>query len=219
MTTTPLKVVVADDHPMIREGLRTVLNALPDFELAAVAATGEEAVAAAAATQTDLVIMDLHMPDLDGVQATTRILAARPQVGVLVLTMYDDDQMLVAALKAGARGYLLKGANHDEIVRALRSVAAGEAVFGTGVAQHALDRLTGHHVAMNPFPQLTDRELEVLDLLGQGLGTQQIAHKLFISPKTVRNHIANILAKLDLSDRAQAIAVARQAGLGARSTG
>jgi DNA-binding NarL/FixJ family response regulator len=219
MTATPLKVVVADDHPMIREGLRSVLRALPDFELAGEAGTGEEAVAAATATQPDLVIMDLHMPDLDGVQATTRILAARPHVGVLVLTMYDDDQMLVAALKAGARGYLLKGANHDEIARALRSVAAGEAVFGKGVAQHVLDRLSGHGMATKPFPQLTERELEVLDLLAQGLGTEQIARKLFLSPKTIRNHIANILAKLDVRDRAQAIALAWEAGLGSGSRG
>ena len=219
MTVTPLKVLVADDHPMVQQGLRTVLDALPDFELAAVASTGEEAVTAAAATQIDLVIMDLHMPDLDGVQATMRILAARPQVGVLVLTMYDDDQMLVAALKAGARGYLLKGANHQEIARALRSVAAGEAVFGKGVAQQVLDRLRGQHAATNPFPQLTERELEVLDLLAQGLGTEQIARKLFLSPKTIRNHVANILAKLDVSDRAQAIALAREAGLGSRSRG
>ncbi|MDQ3932427.1 MAG: response regulator transcription factor [Actinomycetota bacterium] len=219
MTTTPLKVVVADDHPMIREGLRTVLNALPDFELAAVAATGEEAVAVATATQSDLVIMDLHMPDLDGVKATARILAGRPQVGVLVLTMYDDDQMLIAALKAGARGYLLKGANHDEIVRALRSVAAGEAVFGRGVAEQALNRLRGQHSTTNPFPQLTEREMEILKLLGEGLGTQQIAHKLFLSAKTVRNHIANILPKLDVNDRAHAIALAREAGLGSLATG
>lgn len=133
-------------------------------------------------------------------------------MAVLVLTMYDDDEMLRAALKAGARGYLLKGAGHSDIAQALRSIVTGGAVFGAGVADQVLDRLAGR-AATNPFPQLTQRELEILELLAQGCGNQDIARRLHLSPKTVRNHVANILAKLDVPDRAQAIAIAREAGL------
>ncbi|MGH8898002.1 MAG: response regulator [Egibacteraceae bacterium] len=214
MTASPLKVLIADDHPVVHEGLRAVLSALPDLELVGTAATGSEAITAAATSQPDIVVMDLHMPDLDGVAATKQILAANPGVTVLVFTMNEDDEMLVAALKAGARGYLLKGASHADIARALRSVAAGELVFGTGVADQVLDRLTGRVAVADPFPQLTPRELEILGLLAQGCGNQDIARRLYLSPKTVRNHVANILAKLDVPDRAQAIATAREAGLG-----
>lgn len=213
MTAVPLRVVVADDHPIVREGLQAVLAALPDVALVDTAATGAEAVAVAAARQPDVIVMDLHMPDLDGVQATRQIVAAQPDVAVLVLTMDQDDEMLIAPLRAGARGYLLKGASHNDLARALRAVAAGDAVFGTGVADHVLGRLTGRVVMADPFPQLTPRELEILTLLAQGRGNQDIACQLFLSPKTVRNHVANILAKLDLPDRAQAIAAAREAGL------
>lgn len=214
MSTKPvIRVMIADDHPIVREGLRAVLAALPDFELVATAATGSEAVTAGTTHHPDVVVMDLHMPDLDGVQATRQLLAAHPDTAVLVLTMYDDDDMLLAALKAGARGYLLKGASHSDIAQALRSIVAGGAVFGTGVADQILGRLAGR-ATPNPFPQLTRRELEILELLAQGCGSQNIAHRLYLSAKTVRNHVANILAKLDLPDRAQAIAAARDAGLG-----
>ncbi|MGH8885089.1 MAG: response regulator [Egibacteraceae bacterium] len=214
MTASPLKVLIADDHPVVHEGLRAVLSTLPDLELVGTAATGSEAITAAANSQPDIVVMDLHMPDLDGVAATRQILAANPGVTVLVFTMNEDDEMLVAALKAGARGYLLKGASHADIARALRSVAAGELVFGTGVADQVLDRLTGRVAVADPFPQLTPRELEILGLLAQGCGNQDIARRLYVSAKTVRNHVANILAKLEVPDRAQAITTAREAGLG-----
>ena len=214
MSPAPLKVLVADDHPIVREGLRAVVATLPDFELAASAAGGIEAVELAAADPPDVVVMDLHMEDLDGVAATQQILATHPRALVLVLTMYEHDDMLVAALRAGARGYLLKGASHTDIARALRAVAAGEAVFGSGVADQVLDRLTGRTPTTEPFSQLTHREREVLALLAQGLGTQGIATSLYLSPKTVRNHVASILAKLELPDRSQAIAAARRAGLG-----
>ncbi|HLL65714.1 MAG TPA: response regulator transcription factor [Micromonosporaceae bacterium] len=214
MSTEPLRVLVADDHPIVREGLRAVLATVPAFVLSGVAASGTEAVALAAADPPDVVIMDLHMPDLDGVAATRQILAAHPRAAVLVLTMYDNDDMLVAALSAGARGYLLKGASHTDIVRALHAVAAGEAVFGSGVADQLLRRVAGRAPVVEPFPLLTQREREVLTLLAQGLGTQHIAARLYLSPKTVRNHVASILAKLDLPDRAQVIAAARRAGLG-----
>lgn len=213
MTAIPIRVMIADDHPIVREGLRAVLAALPDFELIATAASGEEAVSAGTAQHPDVVVMDLHMPDLDGIQATKQLLAVHPDIAVLVLTMYDDDEMLLAALKAGARGYLLKGASHADIAQALRSIVAGGAVFGTGVANQVLGRLAGR-AAANPFPQLTRRELEILELLAQGCGNQDIARRLYVSAKTVRNHVANVLVKLEVPDRAQAIAVAREAGLG-----
>ena len=215
MTTAgPLRVVIADDHPIVREGLRAVLTTLPDLELVGTAATGAEAVAVAAANRPDLVVMDLHMPDLDGVEATKQSLGAHAETAVLVLTMYEEDDLLVAALKAGARGYLLKGAGRSDIAQALRSVAAGSAVFGVGIADQVIGRLTGRVTDTNPFPRLTRREAEILELLARGCGNQDIARRLYLSPKTVRNHVANILAKLEVPDRAQAIATAREAGLG-----
>jgi DNA-binding NarL/FixJ family response regulator len=212
--SAPYKVVAADDHPMIREGLRAVLATLPDFELVAEAGTGAEAIEAVAATNADIVIMDLHMPGIDGAEATRRILSRNPKVRILVLTMFDNDEMLVAGLRAGARGYLVKGANHAEIAGALRSVAAGEAVFGKGVADQVLDRLSGRVTHARPFPHLTAREYEILDLLASGLGTRDIARKVFLTDKTVRNYIAIILTKLEVPDRAQAIVAAQRAGLG-----
>jgi DNA-binding NarL/FixJ family response regulator len=218
MTRTSIRVVVADDHPVVREGLRAVLDALPEFELVGSAASGEEAVSVVIAAQPDVVVMDLHMPNVDGVQATEQILAVQPDVAILVLTMYDNDEMLVAALKGGARGYLLKGASHGDIARALRAVAGGEAVFGRGIADHVLARLTGRVAPAKRFPQLTNREMEIPELLAQGSGNQDIARRLYLSPKTVRNHVANILAKLEVPGRAQAIASAREAGLGSDRT-
>ncbi|MGI9001802.1 MAG: response regulator [Pseudonocardia sp.] len=219
MTSSPLRVLIADDHPIVREGLRAVLAALADFELVGTAASGREAVSAAAECRPDVIVMDLHMPELDGVQATSAVLADHPEVAVLILTMYDDDEMLVAALQAGARGYLLKGASHTDIAQALRTVATGGAVFGTGVANLVLDRLMGRAAAQAPFPQLTPRELEILGLLAAGSGNQDVARRLYLSPKTVRNHVSNILAKLGVADRAQAIAAARAAGLGPPAVG
>jgi DNA-binding NarL/FixJ family response regulator len=216
-TKAPRRVLIADDHPIVREGLRAVLAALPDFELVGTAASGREAVDIAADCQPDVIVMDLHMPELDGVQATRVVLGAQPDVAVLILTMYDDDEMLVAALTAGARGYLLKGASHGDIAHALRSVAAGSAVFGTGVAELVLGHITGRAAPPPAFPQLTPRELEILDLLAAGCGNQEVAGKLYLSPKTVRNHVANVLAKLGVADRSQAIAAAREAGLGRRA--
>lgn len=214
MTGKPWRVLIADDHPIVREGLRAILAVLPDFELVGEATTGTEAVEGAQTAQPDLVVMDLHMPDLDGVEATRQLVAASPGLAVLVLTMHDDDGMLIAALQAGARGYLLKGAGHNEIAQSLRSVVVGGAAFGVGVADHVLLRLTGRAQPQAAFPQLTRRELEVLDLLAGGTGNQEIARELWISAKTVRNHVANIVAKLEVSDRFQAIVLARDAGLG-----
>ena len=211
-----VRVMIADDHPIVREGLRAVLAGQPDIELVGTAASGREAVDMAAACSPHVIVMDLHMPELDGVQATKAVLAADPEVAVLVLTMFDDDEMLVSAIKAGARGYLLKGASHADILHALRSVVGGGAVFGSGVVELVLGHLTGRGPRRS-FPQLTARELEVLELLASGAGNQEIAGRLYLSPKTVRNHVANILAKLAVPDRAQAIVVAREAGMGGDS--
>jgi DNA-binding NarL/FixJ family response regulator len=208
-----MNVLVADDHPIVREGLAAVIATLPEFTLSGSAADGVEAVRAADAEPPDVVVMDLHMPRLDGVAATRRILAAHPHAAVLVLTMDEHDDMVVAALRAGARGFVLKGAGHADIARALRAVAAGDAVFGSGVAARVLDRLSGRVPAEDVFPELTAREREVLSCLAGGAGTQDIARRLHLSPKTVRNHIAATLAKLGLPDRAQAITAARAAGL------
>jgi DNA-binding NarL/FixJ family response regulator len=214
MIPPPLRVMIADDHPIVREGLRAVLAALPDFDLVGSAASGREAVDLAAQCRPDVIVMDLHMPELDGAAATRQVLAARPEVAVLILTMFDDDEMLVGALGAGARGYLLKGASHGDIAHALRSVSAGSATFGTGVAELVLGHIAGGDAPAPAFPQLTPRELEVLALLAVGRGNQEIARRLDLSPKTVRNHVANILAKLGVPDRAGAIARGREAGLG-----
>lgn len=212
--TDVLRVVIADDHPIVLEGLESVLSRIDGVELAGVASNGAEAVELADRTAPEVVIMDLRMPEMDGATATRRILANKPETAVLVLTMYDSDEMLEEALKAGARGFLLKGSNQQDIERALASVAAGEAVFGTGVADQVLTRLTANRAGSQPFPELTPRENEVLELLAQGCGNQQLARRLFISPKTVRNHVANVLAKLGVPDRAQAIVTAREAGYG-----
>lgn len=216
MTVAPggrTRVVIADDHPIVTDGLTAVLAGAADLELVAVASDGGEAVDAALTHAADLVIMDLHMPTLDGIEATRRLTAERPEIAVLVLTMRDDDDGIRAALQAGARGYLVKGATRDAILAALRTVASGGIVFGGVAATQVVGRLTGQ--VERPFPALTAREAEILRLLAEGLGTEQIARREFLSPKTVRNHVSNVMTKLGVSDRAQAIAMARDAGWGA----
>jgi DNA-binding NarL/FixJ family response regulator len=210
-----LRVVIADDHPVVQQGLTLVLSAASDVDLVGTASNGHEAVALTAEHRPDVVIMDLHMPGLDGVAATRRITADGP-AAVLVLTMHDDDELLFAAIRAGARGYLLKGATNDEILSALHAVARGEALFGAPVAQRLLDNVAGH--AALPLPELSGRERQILELLVARCGTNEIARRLFLSPKTVRNNVSSILGKLHVSDRAQAIALARDAGLAPGST-
>jgi DNA-binding NarL/FixJ family response regulator len=213
-----LRVLIADDHPVFRGGLRALLATDPDLEVVAEAADGAEAIALTAREQPDVVLMDLHMPDRDGVDATREILSKDPQVAVLVLTMFDDDDSVFAAMRAGARGYLLKGTNQADIVRAVHAVGTGGAVFGPAVAQRVLEYFA--HAQSRPavaFPQLTDRERGVLDLLAQGLSNSRIAARLSISEKTVRNHVSNIFAKLAVADRAQAVVRAREGGLGTGS--
>lgn len=209
-----ITVVVADDHPMVRTGLRAVLEGMPEMELVAEAATGEQAVAAVAEHHPDLVVMDLHMPGIGGLEATRRIRAMAPRTGVLVLTMDEEDAALFAALRAGACGYLVKGASYNEVKAAVTLAAAGEAVFGPAVAARVL-RLLATTPLADPADRigLTDREREVLGLLAAGRGTNEVARRLHLSPKTVRNHVSAILTKLQVPDRAQAIAWARAAGL------
>jgi DNA-binding NarL/FixJ family response regulator len=214
-----LRILIADDHPIVRDGLRLALQQLSDAEVIGEAAGGLAAVRSTAELQPDLVIMDLHMPgEISGIEATRQIVQVSPHVAVLVLTMFDDDTSVFAAMRAGARGYLLKGADQDEIARAVRAVAHGEAIFGPAIAAKVLNYFSASRGVPSPpaFPELTEREREVLELVAQGLSNQQITRRLVVSPKTVRNHISNIFAKLQVADRAQAIVRAREAGLGSR---
>lgn len=215
----PVRVVLADDHPMFRYGLRAVLAAAAEVEVVAEAGDGEELVALVERERPDVVLTDLAMPGLDGAAATRRILLQHPDTGVLVLTMHEDDEALLGAMRAGARGYLLKGADRAEIVRAVLAVASGEAVYGAAVARRIVDFFTAaqRRYAAQVFPQLTVREREVLELVAGGSGNHEIARRLVLSEKTVRNHVSTVLLKLQVPDRASAVARARDAGLGASS--
>ena len=212
----PIRILIADDHPLFRAGLRALLESIPDTEVAGEAATGEEAVEVALALVPDVVVMDINMPRLNGIDATRRIVDQSEDVKVLVMTMHDDDEAVFAAIRAGARGYQLKGAAQDETLRAIRSVANGEAIFGPGIADR-LQRFLAATPTLDPsqaFPQLTDRELEILQLLAERRTNADIAARLFLSQKTVRNYVSAIFAKLQVADRAEAGLVARAAGLG-----
>jgi len=215
--TEPIRVLVADDHPLFRDGLTALLTDGADTELAGAATTGDEAVELARETQPDVVVMDLRMPGLDGIEATRRIVGDSPHIAVLVLTMFDDDDSVFSALRAGARGYLLKGADREQIRRAIRAAADGEIIFGAQLAARMLAYFTATPAPPPVFPQLTGREREVLELVAQGRPNAAIATRLFLSQKTVRNHVSNILTKLQVADRAQAIVRARDAGLGHQS--
>ena len=212
----PIRILIADDHPLFRAGLRALLDSVADTEVVGEAETGEEAVEVALALAPDVVVMDINMPGLNGIDATRRIVDESEGVNVLVMTMHDDDEAVFAAIRAGARGYQLKGAAQDETLRAIRAVANGEAIFGPGIAER-LQRFLATPPALDPsqaFPQLTDRELEILQLLAQRQTNAEIAGKLFLSQKTVRNYVSAIFAKLQVADRAEAGLVARAAGLG-----
>jgi DNA-binding NarL/FixJ family response regulator len=211
----PIRVLLADDHPVYRDGLAALLGSVPGIDVVGTAGTGEEAVDRAADLQPDVVVMDVQMPGIDGIEATRRVTADSPHIGVVVLTMAEEDSTLFAAMRAGARGYLLKGANQAEIVRAITAVAQGEAIFGPAVARRVADFFAGSPGAtVEAFPQLTPREREILSLVAAGRSNAQIASALFLSPKTVRNNVSNIFAKLHVADRAAAIIQARDAGLG-----
>jgi len=215
-----LRVLVADDHPVFRSGLGALLGTEDGVEVVGEAATGLEAVRLVAEMQPDVVVMDLHMPELDGVAATRQIVHDSPHVAVLVLTMFDDDDSVFAAMRAGARGYVLKGTNQAEVVRAVHLVGAGGAMFGPAVAQRVIEFFSRPRPATVAvaFPQLSDREHEILDLVAQGQSNTSIASRLGITDKTVRNHVSNIFTKLAVADRAQAVVRAREAGLGGGSS-
>jgi DNA-binding NarL/FixJ family response regulator len=210
-----IRLLVADDHPAFRRGLELMLTGIADIEIVGEAETGERAVELTASCTPDVILMDLRMPGLDGIEATRRLTRAGSAAAVVVLTMFEDDDSVFAAMRAGARGYLLKGAEQDEIVRAIRAAAAGEAIFGPEIAQRVIAHFTsGSGSTAAAFPSLTDREREVLELVAAGKGNATIAHELMISLKTVRNHVSNIFTKLQVSERSQAIVKAREAGLG-----
>jgi DNA-binding NarL/FixJ family response regulator len=209
-----IRVVIADDHPIVREGMSALLTSLPGFVVAGVAATGRDAVREVVLTRPDVAVLDLQMPGLDGIAATKEIARAAPEVAVLVLTMFSDDDSVFAAMRAGARGYLVKGAEQEEIARAIRAVAAGEAIFGPAVAERVLGFLTGPSAPEVPFPELTSRERQILDLLAAGLSNGAIGAELGVAAKTVANNVSAIFAKLQVADRASAIIRARDAGLG-----
>jgi DNA-binding NarL/FixJ family response regulator len=212
-----LTVLVADDHPVFRDGLQVTLEDSADIDVVGAVADGQAAIEQARRTRPDVVLMDLRMPGVGGIEATARIAAELPATAVVVLTMSEDDDSVFAALRAGARGYLLKEASAEDITRAVRAVAGGEAVFGPRIADRVLAFFSAaalRGAAAVPFPQLSAREREVLDLVAQGCDNPTVARRLFLSEKTVRNHVSACLHKLQVASRAEAVALARDAGLG-----
>jgi DNA-binding NarL/FixJ family response regulator len=211
-----IRVLIADDHPLFRGGLRSLLESVADMEVVGEATTGEEAIQLARSCGANVVVMDLNMPGLSGIEATRRILETGEGVHVLVMTMHEDDEAVFAALRAGAHGYQLKGALQAETLRAIRAVANGEAILGPTIAERLQRYLATPSVAdpADAFPHLTEREVDVLQLLAERRTNAEIAEKLFLSQKTVRNYVSGILAKLQVADRAEARLVARAAGIG-----
>jgi DNA-binding NarL/FixJ family response regulator len=217
MSGDALRLLIADDHPAFRAGLRVLLESLSDLDLEVVAeaANGEQALEVAIELSPDVIVMDLQMPGLGGIETTRRIVAAAPHMRVLVLTMFEDDSSVFAALRAGAHGYILKGAGQEQLARALQAVAEGEAIFSPAIASRVIESFKRPaHSQPLAFPQLTEREREILALIARGLSNSEITRQLVLSPKTVRNHVSNILAKLQARDRSAAIVRAREAGLG-----
>jgi DNA-binding NarL/FixJ family response regulator len=211
----PLNILIADDHPLFRKGMTALLESMPGIQVVGEAASGREAVELAASLKPDVVLMDLQMPDGNGLSATREITRAQPDIRILVITLFEDDDSIFAALKAGARGYILKDADEDEMMRAIRSAGEGEAIFSPPVAARLIDFFieNSHHEPAAAFPELTDREREILSLIARGDTNAAIAARLFLSIKTVRNHVSNIYSKLQVADRAQAVIRARDAGL------
>ena len=215
MNDNPTGILIADDHPVFRFGMRALIEAQTDMVVVGEAETGLDVIEMSAALTPDIILMDINMPEINGIEATRRILEEMPEIAILIITMFDDDTVF-AAMRAGARGYLLKGANGDETLRAIRAVAHGEVIFSPGVAQQIMNYFArGMKPATDaPFPELTPRETETLELVAQGLTNNAIAEKLVLSPKTIRNHVSNIFSKLQVATRSEAIIKAREAGFG-----
>ena len=216
MENNPIQLLITDDSQAALTGLKALLRGVPDIQLVGEASGGRESIRLAERMQPDVILMDLHMPDVNGIEATRQIVQTSPHIAVLVLTMYDDDDSVFAAMQAGARGYLLKGASKKEMLRAIRDVASGTAIFSPAIARRMVsyfNQIRDQPVA-HAFPELTQREREVLALMAQHHSNQEIARSLSLSPKTVRNYTSNIFAKLQVADRAEAIIQARDAGLG-----
>jgi DNA-binding NarL/FixJ family response regulator len=215
----PIKLMIADDHRLFREGLKALLAVTDDIEIVAEAEDGASALKKCKERQPEIILMDINMPGLNGIHATQQILETFPQIGIIMLTMLEDDASVFNAMRAGARGYLLKGADPQEVLSVIRAVAEGQALFGPAIATRLMNffkELSLKPVAAQSkanFPELTERELEILRLISQGLNNSEIAQKLVLSPKTVRNHITNIFSKLQVADRAQAIVRAREEGV------
>jgi DNA-binding NarL/FixJ family response regulator len=212
----PLSVLIADDHPLFRHGIHALLDAALDVAVVGEATTGDEAVAMAAALQPDVILMDVQMPGVNGIEATRRIVRESPHIRILIVTMFEDDASVFAAMRAGARGYVLKDAEKAEMLRAIRAVGSGEAIFSPAIATRLIDFFAAPKPTAVPeaFPELTEREREILDLIAQGKSNPDIAGQLVLSPNTVRNYVSNIFSKLQVADRAHAILLARDAGLG-----
>ncbi len=210
-----IRVLIADDHPLFRDGMHGLLDSVPDTEVVSEATSGAMVISQAADLQPDVILMDIQMPGVNGIEATRTIVHTSPHIGVLVVTMYEDDDLVFSAMRAGARGYILKGANQTEVLRAIRAVANGEVIFGPTIARRVMSFLSAPRPAtpVRLFPQLTERETEVLSFITQGRTNEEIAQQLVLSLKTIRNHVSNIFSKLQVADRAQAVILARDAGL------
>jgi DNA-binding NarL/FixJ family response regulator len=212
---TEIRVLIADDHTLFRDGLVALLNSVDDIIVVGTAEDGQKAVEQAAASQPDVILMDILMPELNGIEATRTIIQDSPHIGVIMLTMFEDDDSVFSAMRAGARGYILKGADQEDVLRAIRAVNRGEALFGPSVATRLMDYFkVPESESSQAFPELTERENEILALIAQGISNHEIAEQLHISLKTVRNHVSNIYNKMQVTDRVQAVLRAREAGLG-----
>ena len=211
-----LRVLIADDHPLFRHGIAVLLQSLPEFEVVGEATSGEQAIDLAEQLQPDVILMDIQMPEINGIEATRRILHTSPHIRVLIVTMSEDDASVFTAMRVGARGYILKDAQKEDMLRAIRAIGRGEAIFSPAIAGRLIDFFAAPRPIAPPqaFPELTDREREILDLIAQGHNNPEIAARLVLSPSTVRNYVSNIFGKLQVADRAQAIIRAREAGLG-----
>jgi DNA-binding NarL/FixJ family response regulator len=210
-----IRVLIADDHTLFRDGLVGLLNSVEDIKVIGTAQDGHEVVQKAAETQPDVILMDILMPELNGIEATRRIIQDNPHLGVIMLTMFEDDESVFSAMRAGARGYILKGADQDDVLFAIRAVCRGEALFGPSIAARMMDFFTiPESEPTQAFPELTERENEILALIAHGISNHEIAQRLNISLKTVRNHVSNIYNKMQVTDRVQAVLRAREAGLG-----